>query len=90
MLTERRTRQRNTVAQQSSKPGDVFVWNAPTQVMNPRVPMAIIEQAYREDDAAANAEYGACFRRNLERYISQEAVAAVTVPGRLSTSRPTV
>ena len=65
------------------KPGDVFVWNASTLIMNPRVPMAIIEQAYREDDAAASAEYGACFRRDLERYISQEAVAAVTVPGRL-------
>ena len=73
----------NAFNQYFGKPGDLFVWNAPTQVMNPRVPVAIIEQAYREDDPAASAEYGACFRRDLERYISQEAVAAVTVPGRL-------
>ncbi len=70
--------------QHFGKPGDVLVWQAATRTMNAGVPQALIDQAYLEDDASASAEYGAEFRRDLERYISREAVEAVTVKGRVA------
>jgi hypothetical protein len=64
------------------KDGDVLVWQADTRTMNPAVPQSFIDAAYAEDDAAASAEYGAQFRSDLERFVSREAVEAVTVVGR--------
>jgi hypothetical protein len=63
----------------------VLVWQAPTWAMN----LALSEDheeiraAYEEDEVAAAAEYGAEFRRDVESFVSREAVDAVTVPGRL-------
>ena len=37
--------------------GDVLVWQAPSRVMNPRVPEALVAQALAEDEAATRAEY---------------------------------
>jgi hypothetical protein len=50
--------------------------------MNPTVPEAFIRDAYAEDEAKASAEYGAQFRRDLEAFVSREAVGACVVPGR--------
>ena len=61
----------------------VLVWQADTRTMNPTVPSDVIEQAYVDDEAVAASEYGAQFRRDLESYISREAIEAVTVDGRL-------
>ena len=61
----------------------VLVFQAPTLTMNRTVPQDVIDRAYAEDEAAASAEYGAQFRRDLEALVSREAVEAVTVPGRL-------
>ncbi|WP_322407434.1 terminase large subunit [Idiomarina sp. PL1-037] len=61
----------------------VMVAKAPTQVMNPTLDPEIIEQAYREDEASAKAEYGAEFRSDVESFISREAVEAVTITDRL-------
>jgi hypothetical protein len=61
---------------------DVLVWSAPTCAMNPAVPEAIIAAAYAEDEAAAAAEYGAQFRRDLEAFVAREALEACVVPGR--------
>jgi hypothetical protein len=69
--------------QHMGKDGDVLVWQAATRSMNPSVPLAIIEKAYAEDEASARAEYGAEFRRDIEGFVSREAVDAVVVPGRL-------
>jgi hypothetical protein len=63
--------------------GDVLVWQAPTQAMNPKVPAAVIANAYAEDEASAAAEYGAEFRRDLEAFVSREVLDACIVPGRL-------
>ena len=60
----------------------VLVWRADTRTMNPTVPSAVIDQAYAEDKAVARAEYGAEFRRDLESFVSREALDAVTVDGR--------
>jgi hypothetical protein len=62
--------------------GGVLVWQAPTQAMNPTIPDSVIERAYQEDESAASAEYGAEFRRDIESFVSREAVDLVVVPGR--------
>ena len=61
----------------------ILVLNAPTETMNPQVPQSVIREAYEQDPAAAAAEYGAEFRRDIESFVIREAVTAVTVTGRL-------
>lgn len=60
----------------------VLVWQASTRAMNPTVPESVIETAYADDESVAEAEYGANFRRDIEIFVSPEAVEAVRVPGR--------
>jgi len=60
----------------------VLVWQAPTRAMNPTVAEHVIADAYEQDEAAAAAEYGAEFRRDVETFISREAVEAIVIPGR--------
>ena len=50
--------------------------------MNPAVDAQLIADAYAADEAAAAAEYGAEFRKDIESFVSREAVEAVVVPGR--------
>jgi hypothetical protein len=50
--------------------------------MNPSVDESVIAAAYEADEPSAAAEYGAEFRRDIESYVSREAVDAVVVPGR--------
>ena len=61
----------------------VLVWQGPTASMNPSIDPAVIEPAYDEDESAAAAEYGAEFRRDIETFVSREAVEACRIPGRL-------
>jgi hypothetical protein len=44
--------------------------------MNPSLDHGIIKQAYADDEAAASAEYGGQFRRDIESYISKEVIQA--------------
>jgi hypothetical protein len=60
----------------------ILVWQADTRAMNPTVDAHLIADAYEQDDAAAAAEYGAEFRRDIESFVSREAVEAVVVAGR--------
>jgi hypothetical protein len=62
--------------------GNVLVWQADTRTMNPTVDERVIADAYARDEAAASAEYGAQFRRDIESYVSREVLEAVTVPDR--------
>jgi hypothetical protein len=65
------------------KDGDpVLVWQADTRTMNPSVPQVVIDNAYRDDEAVASAEFGARFRRDVESFVRREAVEACIVPGR--------
>jgi hypothetical protein len=64
------------------KDSPVLVWKADTRSMNPAVPTEVIKRAYEEDSVAASAEYGAEFRKDIESFVSREAVEAVTVPDR--------
>ena len=60
----------------------VLVWQGDTASMNPSVDPQIIADAYRDDEAVAAAEYGGEFRRDIETFVSREAIEAVVVPGR--------
>jgi hypothetical protein len=64
--------------------GDVLVWQAPTQTMNPAVPARVIADAYTTDGVVAATEYGAEFRSDLEAFVPREVVDACTIPGRRS------
>jgi hypothetical protein len=64
----------------------VLVWQADTRSMNPSVDQRLIADAYAADDAAAAAEYGAEFRRDIEGFVSREAIDAVVIAGRYELS----
>src|SRR5207249_4461902 len=53
-----------------------------TQQFNPTIDPLIIQRALDEDEHAARAEWLAEFRRDVESFISREAIDAVVVPGR--------
>lgn len=65
---------------------ETLVWQADTATMHPHAPDSrlgrVITKAYTEDEARASAEYGAEFRRDIESFVSREAVDAVVMPGR--------
>jgi len=54
----------------------VLVWQSPTRAMNPTVPQSVVDTAYEADPAAAAAEYGAEFRRDVETFLTLEAIEA--------------
>lgn len=60
----------------------VLVWKAPTRTMNPTISAALIDRALADDYAAAEAEWLAEFRRDLETLFGREALAACVVAGR--------
>jgi len=65
----------------------ILVWQADTRNMNPSVDERVIAEAYAQDESVAAAEYGAQFRRDIEGFVSTEAVGAVVVPGRYELPR---
>lgn len=54
-----------------------------TRLLNPTIDQRVIDEAMEEDHAVAMSEWGAQFRSDLEFFVSQEAVDAVVVAGRL-------
>ncbi len=58
-----------------------LVWRGATQRMNPLIPQSVIDKAYADDPAKAEAEFGAQFRSDIESYVSREAVEACVVHG---------
>uniref|UniRef100_UPI002269D650 hypothetical protein n=1 Tax=unclassified Methylobacterium TaxID=2615210 RepID=UPI002269D650 len=65
----------------------VLVLRAPSQTMNPSLDPAVVKRAFTRDPAAASAEYGAEFRRDVEAFVSLEAVEAC-MPGDLREISP--
>ena len=59
-----------------------LIWKAPTRTMNPTIDKQLIENSLKEDPQAASAEWEAEWRQDIEAFISQDLVEAVTVPGR--------
>ena len=58
-----------------------LVWQAPTRRMNPTLPQLVIDAAMEADPAAAQAEYLAQFRSDIEAFVSREAVEACVSDG---------
>lgn len=56
----------------------VLVWKAPSRTMNPALPQRVVEEALERDTAAAQAEYLAEFRSDVETFIPREVVEACT------------
>ena len=61
--------------------GKVLVAQAPSLEMNPTLPKEIIKDAYEDDHAAAMAESGAQFRRDIESFTNIESVEAIVAEG---------
>lgn len=61
----------------------VLVWQASSEIMNSGIDRREIERALEEDEPSARAEWFAEFRKDVESFVSREAVDAVVVPGRL-------
>ena len=59
----------------------VLVVQAGTLTMHPGVSQEFIDEQFADDPVAADAEYNANFRNDLESYVSPETVAAVTDSG---------
>jgi hypothetical protein len=60
----------------------VLTWQAHTRSMNPAIDPAIIAAAYEADEVRASAEYGGLFRRDVESFVTREALSACVVPDR--------
>jgi hypothetical protein len=60
----------------------VLFVTGPSQLFNPLIEDAVIEQALEEDESAARAEWFAEFRRNVEGFVSLGAIQNCVVPGR--------
>jgi len=69
------------------KAGGPLIWKAPTKAMNPTIDRRLIENALRDDPQAAGAEWEAEWRQDIEAFITQELVEAVTIPGRFELPR---
>jgi hypothetical protein len=61
----------------------VLVWVGTSAEMNDTLDPKVVQRAYETDPLSAAAEYGAEFRRDVEGFITPEALAAVVVTGRL-------
>jgi hypothetical protein len=59
----------------------IVIAQAPTWTMNPSLPRTVTDRAYQRDPVAAAAEYGAEFRRDIEAFVSLEAVQSCTTVG---------
>ncbi|TET74485.1 MAG: hypothetical protein E3J56_02315 [Candidatus Aminicenantes bacterium] len=60
---------------------DILVWKAPTIVMNPTYQQSLIDRLLKRDKTKMRAEYGAEFREDVETYLSEEEIDAVTRKG---------
>jgi hypothetical protein len=65
----------------------VLFVTGPTQLFNPTIPSRVVKEAFEADPSAAASEFGSLeegisFRRDIEQFVSREAVEAVVVPGR--------
>lgn len=66
------------------KDSPVLVWKGDTLSMNPSIDQALIDEAYENDPEAADAEYGANFRKDLEAFVSEDTINALIASGRNS------
>ncbi len=58
----------------------ILVAQAPSRVMNPSLQRSVVDRAYERDPASAAAEFGAEFRRDIDSFVSLEAVRNCVSP----------
>ena len=59
----------------------ILVAQGTSRELNPTLSQSVVDRALERDPAAATAEYLAEFRRDIETFVSREAVLACVVPG---------
>jgi hypothetical protein len=59
----------------------IMVAKGSSREFNATLPQSVVDRAYERDPAAASAEYGAEFRRDIESFISIEAVTSCVSRG---------
>ena len=64
------------------KAGGPLIWRAATKLMNPTIDKSIIKEALKDDPSAAQAEWEAEFRVDIEAFMPPEFIEAVVIPGR--------
>jgi hypothetical protein len=60
----------------------VLTWRAASREMNENIPESTVTEALEQDESAARAEWLPEWRRDIESFVSREAVEAVVVDGR--------
>lgn len=65
-----------------SNPG-VLVWNCSSRTMNPTLPQSVVDEALREDLAAAKSEYLGEWRDDVSAYLPRAVIEQSVVSGRL-------
>jgi len=60
---------------------DILVWKSPTKIMNPTYQQSLIDRLIKRDKVKMRAEYMAEFREDVETYLSESEIDAVTVKG---------
>lgn len=66
----------------------ILVLRAASRTMNPSLDPKLVERAYARDPAVARAEYGAEFRKDVEAFVTLEAVQACMQDGALLERAP--
>jgi len=61
---------------------DVLIWRASSTLMNSTLNQKMIDREREQDPEAARAEWDAEFRSDLETFMPEEAITAVTIQGR--------
>lgn len=62
---------------------DILIWQADVKTMRPNYSDSRLERMEKRDPVAFKSEYGAQFRDDLETYLSEQDIEAVTAKGRL-------
>ena len=65
----------------------ILVAQGSSRDFNSTLPQSVINRAYERDSASAAAKYGGEFRRDLEEFVSREAVLACVSPAVLERAR---
>lgn len=60
----------------------VLVAQIPTTMMNPTISQTTVDEALADDEVSAKSEWLACWRDDVEAFISDDALRAVTIAGR--------
>jgi hypothetical protein len=60
----------------------ILVAKAASRDTNPSLPQSVIDRAMERDPASASAEYGSCWRADIEAFLSREVIQSVTVRDR--------